>query len=166
MVQTYRDAYGIYGCNGILYPHESPRRRPMFVTRKISIAVARIKLGKQNDVVLGNLEARRDWGFAPDYVVAMHRMLQQPTPDNYVVATGKLHSVAEFAQEAFQVVGLKSDNYVRLSSDYQRPLDHNSLVGDPTKAQMKLDWTALIDFDALVRTMVLADLDRELAGTG
>jgi len=161
---NYRESYGIFACSGILFNHESPRRGPEFSTRKISLGAARIKLGKQRELVLGNLEARRDWGFAGDYVRAMHLMLQQPEPDDYVVGTGEAHSVAEFAELAFRQVGLDWRDYVRSDPQFIRPADVDHLVADARKARGKLGWRPQVNFPELVRMMVEADLEREAGG--
>jgi len=163
---NYREAYGMHASNGILFNHESPRRGPTFVTRKITQAAARIKLGLQNKVFLGNLSARRDWGFAGDYVDAMWRMLQQDDPDDYVIATGETHSVQEFCEEAFSLVDLDWKEYVRHDPRYDRPSEVDLLLGDPAKARRVLRWTPRVTFRELVRMMMESDLRlarRELA---
>jgi GDPmannose 4,6-dehydratase len=157
---NYRESYGLYTASGILFNHESPRRGYEFVTRKISHAVARIKRGLQHELVLGNLEARRDWGFAGDYVKAMHLMLQQPEPDDYLVATGTSHSVGEYCEVAFGHVGLDWRDYVRTDARFQRPAEVDYLIGDATKARERLGWAPTVDFDGLVRMMVDADLEQ------
>ena len=158
---NYRESYGIFACSGILFNHESPRRGPEFVTRKISRAAAGIKLGKQKDLVLGNLDARRDWGFAGDYVRAMHLMLQQPVPDDYVIGTGESHQVREFADLAFRHVGLNWQDYVRSDSQFSRPAEVDHLTADATKARQKLGWQPIVSFEELVQMMVEADLKAE-----
>jgi GDPmannose 4,6-dehydratase len=159
---NYREAYDIFACSGILFNHESPRRGLEFVTRKITSAVARIKLGLQREVRLGNLEARRDWGFAGDYVEAMWLMLQQERPDDYVVATGETHSVAEFAERAFACIGISNwHDYVKVDPAYLRPADVELLIGDPTKARERLGWQPKVSFENLVAMMVDADLETE-----
>ncbi len=166
MTVNYREAYGMHASNGILFNHESPRRGETFVTRKITRAVARIKLGLQEKLFLGNLEARRDWGFAGDYVDAMWRMLQQDTPDDYVVSTGETHSVRDFCEEAFGLVDLDWQDYVRHDSRYERPSEVDLLLGDASKAARELDWKPRVTFRELVRLMVEEDLRlarRELA---
>ncbi len=165
---NYRESYDIYACSGILFNHESPRRGPEFVTRKISMGVARIKLGKQRELVLGNLDARRDWGFAGDYVKAMHLMLQQPEPDDYVVGTGESHSVREFAELAFAYVGLDWRDYVRTDPRFMRPAEVDHLLADATKARTVLGWRPTVSFRELVEMMVEADLrlEREKAARG
>ena len=163
---NYREAYGLHASNGILFNHESPRRGPTFVTRKITQAAARIKLGIQDKLFLGNLEARRDWGFAGDYVEAMWRMLQQDEPGDYVIATGKTHSVQEFCEEAFGLLDLDWRQYVRHDPRYERPSEVDLLQGDPSKARKVLQWRPRVTFRALVRMMVEADMRmarRELA---
>jgi GDPmannose 4,6-dehydratase len=157
---NYRESYGLYAASGILFNHESPRRGYEFVTRKISHAVARIKRGLQHELVLGNLEARRDWGFAGDYVKAMHLMLQQPEPDDYLVATGTSHSVRDYCEVAFGYVGLNWRDYVRTDARFQRPAEVDDLIGDATKARERLGWAPTVDFDGLVRMMVDADLEQ------
>jgi GDPmannose 4,6-dehydratase len=155
---NYREAHGVFACNGILFNHESPRRGETFVTRKITRAVGAIKAGRQDLLHLGNLEARRDWGFAPDYVRAMWLMLQQPRPDDYVVATGEAHSVREFLEAAFSCAGLDWERYVRISPRYYRPTDVDLLVGDASKARKVLGWTPSVSFKELVELMVEADV--------
>ena len=156
---NYRESYDLFACSGILFNHESPRRGLEFVTRKITHTVARIKLGLAHEVRLGNLDARRDWGFAPDYVRAMWLMLQRDRPDDYVVATGETHSVREFCQEAFGYVGLDWEQHVASDPRYYRPAEVDLLVGDPGKAGRVLGWKPATTFRELVRIMVDADLD-------
>jgi len=158
--RIYREAYGIFACNGILFNHESPLRGLEFVTRKITNSVARIKLGLQKKVKLGNLEAKRDWGFAPDYVEAMWLMLQQNKPDDFVIATNETHSVREFAEEAFNVVGLDWKKYVEVDEKLLRPKDVIYLKGDYSKAKQVLGWEPKTKFKELVKKMVKADLIR------
>jgi len=156
---NYRESYGLHASSGILFNHESPRRGLEFVTRKITNAVARIKLGLADHVALGNLDAQRDWGYAEDYVRAMWLMLQQDTPGDYVVATGETHSVREFCQVAFGHAGLDWERYVRGSDErYMRPAEVDLLVGDPTKAHQVLGWKPEVSFEQLVTMMVDADL--------
>lgn len=155
---NYRESYNLFGCSGILFNHESPRRGLEFVTHKITDAVARIKLGLANELRLGNLEARRDWGYAGDYVRAMWLMLQQDAPDDYVVATGETHSVQEFVEEAFGYLDLDWKEYVIQDPRYYRPAEVDLLVGDPAKAGQKLGWEPSVDFRQLVRLMVDADM--------
>jgi GDPmannose 4,6-dehydratase len=155
---NYREAYNLFACNGILFNHESPRRGETFVTRKITRAVAAIKLGLQNKLYLGNLDAKRDWGHARDYVEAMWLMLQQDEPDDYVVATGETHSVREFLEEAFGYLDLDWKRFVEIDPRYFRPAEVDLLIGDPSKARGKLGWSPKITFKELVRTMVDADL--------
>ena len=157
-VKNYREAYGLHASNGILFNHESPRRGETFVTRKITRAVSRIKLGLQSELFMGNVNARRDWGFAGDYVEGMWRMLQQETPDDYVLATGEMHSVKEFLAEAFGYVGLDWEKYVKHDSRYERPSEVDQLLGDPTKARTVLGWTPTVTFKELVKMMMDADL--------
>src|SRR6266850_3484034 len=161
MTVNYREGHGLFACNGILFNHESPRRGETFVTRKITRAVARIKLSRQNKLFLGNLDAQRDWGYAPDYVEAMWLMLQQPEPDDYVVATGETHSVREFLDEAFGYLNLDWNKYVEIDARYYRPTEVDLLQGDASKAQRKLGWAAKVKFRHLVRLMVDADLAAE-----
>jgi GDPmannose 4,6-dehydratase len=156
---NYREAYGLYIANGILFNHESPQRGETFVTRKITRAVGRIKHGLQEKVYLGNLEARRDWGFAGDYVEAMWRMLQQPAPDDYVIATGESHSVREFAEAAFACAGLDWARHVELDPRYLRPTEVDALCGDASKARRVLGWAPRVTFQELVRMMVEHDLE-------
>ena len=161
---NYRESYGMYACSGILFNHEGPRRGLEFVTRKISNAVARIKLGVQQDISLGNLDARRDWGYAGDYVKAMWLMLQQDEPDDYVVATGETHSIEEFLELAFAEVGISDWHpYVTQDPKFFRPAEVDLLIGDPTKAKTKLGWTPEVDFPHLVKMMVENDLRIESA---
>ncbi len=156
---NYREGYGMHVSNGILFNHESPRRGENFVTRKITMGIAAIKQGKTAELRLGNLDAKRDWGFAGDYVDAMWRMLQQETPDDYVVATGETHSVREFCEEAFGYAGLDWQKHVVVDPKYFRPAEVDLLLGDPSKAQQRLGWTRKVDFKGLVRLMVDADLN-------
>jgi GDPmannose 4,6-dehydratase len=156
---NYREAYGLFICNGILFNHESPRRGETFVTRKITRALARIKLGLQKKLYLGNLDARRDWGYAGDYVEAMWLMLQQPAPDDYVVATGESHSVREFLDAAADYCGLNWKNYVETDPRYFRPTEVDVLLGDAAKARERLGWRPRVTFEELVRLMVDHDLE-------
>jgi GDPmannose 4,6-dehydratase len=157
---NYRESYGIFACSGILFNHESPRRGKEFVSRKITDAVARIKLGLQHKLLLGNLDARRDWGYAGDYVRAMWLMLQQDKPDDYVVATGEQHSVREFAELAFSHAGLDWQAHVEVDPALLRPAEVNTLRGDATKARQRLGWQPNVTFRELVTMMVDADLER------
>jgi GDPmannose 4,6-dehydratase len=159
ITRNYRESYGFFACNGILFNHESPRRGETFVTRKITRAATRIKLGLQDTLYLGNLEARRDWGYAPEYVEAMWRMLQQDEPDDFVVATGETHSVQEFVETAFELLDLDWRAYVRLDPRYQRPAEVDLLIGDPAKAKRTLGWEPQVTFRDLVRIMTEADLE-------
>jgi GDPmannose 4,6-dehydratase len=156
---NYREAYGLHLTNGILFNHESPRRGETFVTRKITRALGRIKLGLQDELYLGNLDARRDWGFAGDYVQAMWLALQQDEPGDYVVATGESHSVRDFLDAAFTHAGLDWREHVELDPRYLRPTEVDELVGDATRARERLGWTPAVGFDGLVRMMVDADLE-------
>jgi len=158
---NYREAYGMFASNGILFNHESPRRGETFVTRKITRAVARIVAGHQDAVYLGNLDARRDWGFAPDYVLAMWMMLQHATPMDLVFATGEQHSVKEFAQLAFSLVGLDWNKHVKIDPAYLRPAEVDTLLGDSSRAREVLGWQPTTSFPELVRLMVEADLAQE-----
>ena len=155
---NYRESYDLFACNGILFNHESPRRGETFVTRKITRAVARIVAGQQKKLYLGNLDAKRDWGYAKDYVKAMWLMLQQDKPDDYVVATGETHSIKEFLELAFDRVNLDWNDYVAFDERYLRPTEVDLLIGDPTKAEQKLGWERSVDFPGLVRLMVDTDL--------
>lgn len=157
---NYRESFGLYAVSGILFNHESPRRGLEFVTRKVSDAVARIKLGQQKELRLGNLGARRDWGFAGDYVEAMWMMLQRPEPDDFVIGTGDTRSVRELCEVAFDHVGLDWQKYVVQDAKFFRPAEVDLLVADPSKAREKLGWTPRISFHELVRMMVDADLER------
>ena len=164
MTVNYREAYGLYACNGILFNHESERRGETFVTRKISRGAAAIKLGYQNKLFLGNLAAQRDWGYAPDYVDAMWRMLQQDSPDDYVIATGETHSVQDFVEEAFGLLDLDWKKYVEIDPRYYRPTEVELLVGDASKAKENLGWTANVTFKELVQKLVdhdHAELERQ-----
>jgi GDPmannose 4,6-dehydratase len=164
---NYRESYGMYACNGILFNHESPRRGETFVTRKITKAVAQIKAGLQNKLYLGNLDAKRDWGYAKEYVEAMWLMLQQNKPKDYVIATGETHTVREFLEEAFNHAGLKWEKYVEFDAKYLRPAEVDLLIGDPSKARKELGWKAKTTFKELVKIMVDADieeLDKKLKG--
>jgi len=157
LTRNYREAYGIYASNGILFNHESPRRGFEFVTRKITAGIARILAGQSKELRLGNLDAKRDWGHARDYVEAMWAMLQQDEPDDYVVATGKSHSVADFVRLAFDLVGLDSEKYVVVDPDFFRPSEVHLLIGNPAKAKAKLGWVPKTDFEGLVREMIAHD---------
>ncbi|NQT22079.1 MAG: GDP-mannose 4,6-dehydratase [Candidatus Omnitrophica bacterium] len=159
ITQNYREAYKIFACNGILFNHESPRRGFEFVTRKISMGVAKIKLGLEKELKLGNLEAQRDWGYAPDFIEAMYLMLQQDKPDDYVVATDEIHSVKEFAQLAFDCVGLNWKDYVTVDKMFYRPAEVHELRGDYNKAKKILKWKPRVKFAELVEIMVKADLE-------
>lgn len=160
---NYRESFGLYAASGILFNHESPRRGLEFVTRKVTDAVARISLGMTDHVELGNLDARRDWGYAGDYVDAMWRMLQQPEPGDYVIGTGKTWSVRQLCEEAFSLKGLDYNKYVRHSDKHLRPAEVDLLVADPSLAHEKLGWTATVGFSGLVKMMVDADVARHSA---
>jgi len=159
LVRNYRDAYKIFACNGILFNHESPRRGETFVTRKITRAATRIKLGLQDKLYLGNTAAKRDWGYAGDFVEAMWMMLQQDEPDDFVIATGETHSVREFLEKVFQKLDLDIEKYVEIDSRYFRPTEVDVLLGDAAKARKKLGWTPKVSFEQLVDMMVASDLD-------
>lgn len=157
---NYRESFGMFACSGILFNHESPRRGIEFVTRKVTDGVARIKLGLQKELRLGNLDAKRDWGFAGDYVKAMWLMLQQDKPDDYVVASGETHSVLELVDIAFSHVGLNWRDYVVVDEKFVRPAEVDLLIGDPSKAKEKLGWEQEVGFEQLVKMMVDSDLER------
>lgn len=156
---NYREAYGLYACSGILFNHESPRRGESFVTRKITLGATRIKEGLQKKLVMGNLDAKRDWGFAGDYVKAMWLMLQQETPDDYIVAMGVTHSVREFLEKTFSQLDLDYNDFVEFDERYMRPSEVDVLLGDPSKAKKNLGWEPEVDLDGLVKMMVEHDLE-------
>jgi GDPmannose 4,6-dehydratase len=155
---NYRESYGLYACSGILFNHESPRRSLEFVTRKITHTAAAIKLGLASELVLGNLDARRDWGYAPDFVDAMWRMLQRDEPEDYVVGTGVVHSVGDLVNIAFAYLGLDPSEYLRQDPAFMRPAEVDLLIADPTKVREQLGWEPSVDFEQLVKLMVDADL--------
>ena len=157
---NYRESYDIYGCSGILFNHESPRRGLEFVTRKVTDAAVRIKLGLQKELRMGNLDSKRDWGFAGDYVKAMWLMLQQETPDDFVIATGETHSIKELLEVAFQSVDLNFEDYVVIDPRFVRPAEVELLLGSPAKAKAKLGWTPTVTFEGLIQMMVEADMKR------
>jgi len=159
MTVNYREGYGMYSVNGILFNHESPRRGETFVTRKITRAVASIRAGLQDKLFLGNLDAKRDWGYAPEYLEMMHLLLQQDAPDDYAIGTGEAHSVRDFLDEAFGYVGMDWHKYVEIDPRYFRPTEVDYLLCDPTKAKTKLGWEPKVKFHELVRIMVDADLE-------
>ncbi len=161
ITRNYREAYGMYAVNGILFNHESPRRGPTFVTRKITRAVGAILRGEQEDLKLGNLDAKRDWGFAKDYMDGAWRMLQADEPEDYVLATNETHTVEEFLEEAFTYAGLSWRDYVKIDPRYFRPAEVDLLIGDYSKAQKKLGWEPTVRFEELVRMMVDGDRERE-----
>ena len=161
ITRNYREAYGMYAVNGILFNHESPRRGPTFVTRKITRAVGAILRGEQEDLKLGNLDAKRDWGFAKDYMDGAWRMLQADEPEDYVLATNETHTVEEFLEEAFTYAGLSWRDYVKIDPRYFRPAEVDLLIGDYSKAQEKLGWEPTVRFEELVRMMVDGDRERE-----
>jgi GDPmannose 4,6-dehydratase len=156
---NYRESYGVFACNGILFNHESPRRGETFVSRKVTRAAARIKAGLDDKVYLGNLDAKRDWGYAKEYVEAMWLMLQQPEPDDYVIATGETHSVQELVDEAFAYAGLDALKHLAIDPRYYRPAEVDLLIGDASKAKQKLGWEAKTRFKDLVRLMMDADME-------
>src|SRR6516225_3509868 len=159
MARIYRNGYGVYAANGILFNHESPRRVETFLTRKVTRGVASILAGKEDALYLGNLEARRDWGYTPEYVEAMWRILQQERADDFVIGTGETHSVREFVEEAFTYASLDWQKQVKISDRYKRPLEVDVLIANPTKARVMLGWQAQIGFRDLVAIMVDADLE-------
>ena len=159
MVKNYREGYNIFACNGILFNHESPRRGETFVTRKITRGIAQILAGKEKTLYLGNLSAKRDWGYAPEYVEAMWLMLQQETPDDYVIGTGETHSVEEFVDEAFNYLNLDRHKYVEIEPRFFRPTEVPELRADTGKARKKLDWVPKITFNDLIKIMIDADLE-------
>ena len=166
---NYRESYGLFACNGILFNHESPRRGETFVTRKITRALARILVGKQKKLYLGNLDSKRDWGYAKDYVKAMWLMLQQEKPDDYVIATNETHSIKEFLHLAFTYANLNWEDYVEFDKRYLRPAEVELLIGDSTKARTQLNWEPSVTFEQLVHLMVDADvkaLDQQVRGSG
>lgn len=164
---NYRESYGLYACSGILFNHEGPRRGVEFVTRKVTNAAARIRLGLQDELVMGNLDAKRDWGYAGDYVKAMWMMLQQSEPDDYVIATGETHTIEELVQLAFAEVGIDDwGKYVRQDPKFFRPAEVDLLIGDASKAREKLGWEPEVNFPELVKMMVAHDLKREAARAG
>ncbi len=159
MAKNYREAYRLFACNGILFNHESPRRGETFVTRKVTRAATRIKLGLQEKLYLGNMKAKRDWGFAGDFVEAMWLMLQQDTPDDYVIATGETHSVREFVEKVFQKLGLDYEKHVAIDSRYFRPTEVDALLGDATRARTRLGWQPKVTFEKLIDMMIAADME-------
>lgn len=160
ITKIYREAYGIFACNGILFNHESPLRGLEFVTRKISNAVAKIAIGLEKELRLGNLEAKRDWGYAPEFVASMWLMLQQENPDDYVIATNETHSVKEFVEKAFDIVNLDWQKYMKVDKRFLRPLDVDFLQGDYSQAKEKIGWNPKVKFEKLVKIMVNEDLKR------
>ena len=167
IVVNYRESYGLHASSGILFNHEGPRRGLEFVTRKVTNAVARIKLGLQDEVVLGNLDSKRDWGYAGDYVKGMWLMLQQDQPDDYVLATGQTHSIEDLVRRSFAEVGIDNwQDYVRQDPKFLRPAEVDLLIGDATKARTRLGWEPEVDFPALVKMMVAHDLQREATKAG
>ncbi len=167
IVVNYRESYGLHASSGILFNHEGPRRGLEFVTRKVTNAAARIKLGLQDEVVLGNLDSKRDWGYAGDYVKAMWLMLQQPEPGDYVIATGETHSIEDLVQRAFGEVGIENwRDYVRQDPKFLRPAEVDLLIGDPSKAKTVLGWEPEVDFPTLIKMMVTHDLALEASKAG
>jgi GDPmannose 4,6-dehydratase len=160
ITQNYRESYGLFGVSGILFNHESPRRGTEFVSRKITMSAARIKLGLDSKLPMGNLDAQRDWGFAGDYVRAMHLMLQAPSPEDWVIGTGQTHSVKEFVEAAFEAVGLNYRNHVQRDPRFMRLAEVDTLMADASKAERSLDWRPKVSFHELVQMMVEADLKR------
>jgi GDPmannose 4,6-dehydratase len=158
MTRNYRDGYGIFACNGVLFNHESPRRGETFVTRKITRGIAKILAKKEKHIYLGNLYPRRDWGYAPEYAESMWKILQRDTPEDFVVGTGEAHSVQEFLQAAFSYAGLDPDEHLRTDARYFRPTETDNLVANPTKAQKELGWNPKIRFTDLAKIMVDADM--------
>jgi len=164
---NYRESYGMFACSGILFNHEGPRRGLEFVTRKVTNAVARIKLGLQSDIVLGNIDSKRDWGYAGDYVKAMWLMLQQAEPSDYVIATGMMHSIEDLVQRAFAEVGIENwQSYIRQDQRFFRPAEVDLLIGNPTKAKTQLGWVPEVQFAELVSMMVANDLQFESKKAG
>ena len=166
LTRLYRNAYGIFACNGILFNHESPRRGLNFVTRKITLSIANIIVGKKEKIVLGNLDAKRDWGFAGDYVEAMWRILQHDTPDDFVIATRETNTVREFLEEAFNLLDLNWQDFVKISDSYKRPAEVPALLGDPSKAKNILNWEPKIKFKDLVKMMLATDIKEKMQETG
>ncbi|MBU0760460.1 MAG: GDP-mannose 4,6-dehydratase [Nanoarchaeota archaeon] len=165
-VRMYRDAYGIFASNGILFNHESPRRGINFVTRKITMGLAKILVGKDRNIVLGNLDAKRDWGFSGEYVEGMWRILQHEKPDDFVIATGETHTVRDFMRESFALVGLNYENFLVSSDRYKRPADVPALLGDSTKARKILGWNPQVKFKEITKMMIVADLKDKFEKTG
>jgi GDPmannose 4,6-dehydratase len=167
IVVNYRESYGLYACSGILFNHEGPRRGIEFVTRKVTNAVARIKLGLQHELVLGNLDSKRDWGYAGDYVKAMWMMLQQPEPEDFVIATGQAYSIEDLVERSFREAGIENwRDYVRQDAKFFRPAEVDLLIGDATKARTKLGWEPEVDFATLISMMVRHDLEFEAKKAG
>ena len=161
----HRQRYGLFACSGILFNHESPLRPPTFVTRKVTLTAAAIKLGLSNNLEMGSLEAKRDWGYAADHVDAMWRMLQADEAEDYVIGTGKLHSVKDLVNAAFQCLDLNWEDYVVINPKFLRPDEHFQLVANPTKAKQNLDWEPQVSFETLIEKMVLKDLERLKTGS-
>ena len=166
LTKVYRNAYGIFACNGILFNHESPRRGVNFVTRKITMGIAKILVGEEKELILGNLNAMRDWGFSKEYVEAMWKIMQQEKPDDYVIATEETHTIREFVEEAFNMLGLNWENFVKSSDSYRRPAEVPALLGDPTKAKNVIGWEPKVRFKELVKMMIASDLKEKLQEKG
>jgi len=166
LTQLYRNAYGLFASNGILFNHESPRRGLNFVTRKITRELAEILTGQRDKIILGNLDAKRDWGYSKEYVEAMWKILQQDKPDDFVIATGETHTVREFLEECFSLVGLNKDKYFESSDHYKRPAEVPALLGDPTKAKTILGWNPKVKFKELAKMMMAADLKEKFEQAG
>ena len=166
LTRVYRDAYGVFASNGILFNHESPRRGITFVTRKITLALADMILGRRDNISLGNLDAKRDWGFAGEYVQAMWSILQHKEPDDFVISTGETHTVRDFARECFGLVGLESEKYLVITDRYKRPAEVPALLGDSSKARRVLGWDPQVKFKGLVRMMLVADLRKKFGEEG
>lgn len=160
VTRNYREGYGLYACSGILFNHESPRRGKTFLTRKVTYAIANILAGKQKHLYLGNLDAKRDWGYAPEYVKAMWLMLQQKKPEDYVIATGETHTVREFVQTAFQIAGLNWKRHVKIDKRYYRPTEVDVLLGDATKAKKNMGWEPKVKFNELIKIMLNSDFKK------
>lgn len=166
LTKLYREAYGIFACNGILFNHESPRRGLNFVTKKITREIAQLLVGERDKLILGNLYAKRDWGYSKEYVQAMWKILQQDTPDDFVISTGETHTVAEFLDECFSLIGLKKEEFVEISDRYKRPAEVPALLGDSSKAKKILQWEPKVKFKELAKMMLVADLKEKFEEKG
>jgi GDPmannose 4,6-dehydratase len=166
LTKLYREAYGLYAANGILFNHESPRRGYNFVTKKITKEISRIIVGETNKIILGNIDAIRDWGFAKEYVQGIWAILQQPKPDDYVLATEEAHTTKEFVKESFDLLGLNYEDYLEISDQYKRPAEVPALLGNPAKAKRILGWNPQVKFKELVKMMVASDLKEKFEETG